>query len=268
MIRLSTSSQLTLLGLLPTLTIAQSNPYPILTSSFTWNQICGPTVACGPSAAGVYGTGYAAANNVTYADNQPIINGVGAGCGQCWHLQPQIDEFPINKLKIGTSVVVKINDQCTDPGYCDQTETSDVNTRYGKQVHFDLCNATGVTNQFFGQIAAGVVMGLAQRLPDCSALDDGPFGSDLGTLGGGVLDGEGGGAPKVSFILPSKLASEIVPPTAAPIVSDAFKIAGPASAVSSGGIPTSSAASGNGAGVLTNEYVVDEGNEDDACEEL
>ena len=143
-----------------------------------------------------------------------------------------------------------------------------MNTRYGKQAHFDLCNATGVTNQFFGQIAAGVVMGLAQRLPDCSALDDGPFGSDLGTLGGGVLDGEGGGAPKVSFILPSKLASEVVPPTAAPIVSDAFKIAGPASAVSSGGIPTSSAASGNGAGVLTNEYVVDESNEDDACEEL
>lgn len=149
-----------------------------------------------------------------------------------------------------------------------------MNTRYGKQVHFDLCNATGVTNQFFGQVAAGVVMGLAQRLPDCSALDDGLFGSDLGTLGGGVLDGEGGGAPEVSLILPSGLASEVVPPTAAPIVSDAFRIAGPASAgstgvvASSGSVPTSSAASGNGAGVPTYEYVVDGSNEDDSCEEL
>ncbi len=125
-------------------------------------------------------------------------------------------------------------------------------------------------------------MGLAQRLPDCSALDDGPFGSNLGTLGGGVLDGEGGGAPKETFILAPGLASEVVPPTAAPIVSDAFQIARPASVVSStvvassgssamgsgGSVPTGSAASGNGAGVPTNEYVVDESNEDDYCEEL
>ena len=150
-----------------------------------------------------------------------------------------------------------------------------MNTRYGKQVHFDLCNATGVTNQFFGEVRVGVVMGLAQRLPDCSALDDGPFGSDLGTLGGGVLGGEGGGAPEESFILPSGLASEVVQPTAAAIASDAivsnayvFKIAGPASGVSSASTPTTSAASGNGAGVPTQEYVVDESNEDDSCEEL
>ena len=167
-------------------------------------------------------------------------------------------------------MVVKINDQCTDPGYCDQTETRDVNTRYGKQVHFDLCNATGVTKQFFGSVEVGVVMGLAQRLPDCSALDNGPFGSELGTLGGGVLDGEG---PEVSFILPSGLASEVVSPTGAPIVSDAFEIARPASVVSSGvvassaGVPTSSAASGTGAGVPTYEFVVDGSNDDDSCEE-
>jgi len=64
-----------------------------------------------------------------------------------------------------------------------------------------------------------------------------------------------------------------VPPTAAPIVSDAFKIAGPKSVVSSGvvassgSVPTSSAVSGNGAGVPTHEYVFDESNEDDSCEE-
>lgn len=66
--------------------LAQSQ-YPVLTSSFTWNQNCGPTVACGPSAAGGYGTGYAAANNVTYAAGKPIIGGVGAGCGQ-WYPIP------------------------------------------------------------------------------------------------------------------------------------------------------------------------------------
>ncbi|KAK4694691.1 hypothetical protein P7C71_g2935, partial [Lecanoromycetidae sp. Uapishka_2] len=170
--------------------------YPVLTSSFTWNENCGPTVACGPSAAGVYGTGYAAANNVTYAAGKPIVGGVGAGCGQCWHLQPISDEYTSNGLKLGTPVVVKINDQCTDPGYCDQEEgsnTADVNTKYGKDVHFDLCNATGVTNQFFGQIGAGVAIGYAQQLPDCSALDDGPFGSELGTLNGGASNA--GGVP-------------------------------------------------------------------------
>ena len=114
-------------------------------------------------------------------------------------------------------------------------------------------------------------MGLAQRLPDCSALDDGPFGSQLGTLGGGVLDGEGGGAPEESFILPSGLKIENGSPTA---VTDAFQIATPASVVSSGSvassgsIPTSSAASGSGAGVPTHEYLVDESGEDDYCEEL
>lgn len=107
-------------------------------------------------------------------------------------------------------------------------------------------------------------MGLAQRLPDCSALDDGPFGSHLGTLGGGVLGGEGGGAPKESFIFPSGLEVEVGSPTGAPM----FQLARPASVVSSGSFPTSSAASGNGAGVPTNEYVVDESNEDDYCEEL
>ena len=97
-----------------------------------------------------------------------------------------------------------------------------------------------------------------------------------------MLDGEGGGAPKDTFILAPGLASKVVPPTAVPIVSDAFQLARPASVVGSsvaassgsgamasgGSIPTSSAASGNGAGVPTNEYVVDESNEDDNCEEL
>lgn len=105
-----------------------------------------------------------------------------------WHLQPISDVYTSNGLKLGTSVVVKINDQCTDAGYCDQEEgsnTANVNTKYGKEVHFDLCNATGVTNQFFGQIGAGVAIGYAQQLPDCSALDKGPFGSKLGALKGG-----------------------------------------------------------------------------------
>ncbi|MCJ1456640.1 ADAM metallopeptidase with thrombospondin type 1, motif [Mycoblastus sanguinarius] len=174
-----------ILALVAKLTTAQSNPNPILTSSFTWNGYCGPSVACGPSFAGIAGQGAAAANNVTYAAGQEIVGGKGAGCGQCWHLQPQTDAFPDNNgLSLGTPVVIKITDQCTDAGYCDQTDTRPLNTGYGKQVHFDLCNVTGVTEQFFGAIGPGVILGLAQMLPDCSALDDGPFGSNLGTLGG------------------------------------------------------------------------------------
>ncbi|KAL2056963.1 hypothetical protein ABVK25_002702 [Lepraria finkii] len=245
---------------LPTLTTAS---YPVLTSSFTWNQNCGPSVACGPSAAGTYGTGYAAANNVTYASGAPIINGVGAGCGQCWHLQPLVDQFSSDGLRFGTPVVVKINDQCTDAGYCDQEEGSNnanVNTRYGKQVHFDLCNATGVTNQFFGQIAAGVVMGLAQRLDDCSALDDGPFGSKLGTLGASgvkvVLDASG--TPNVggAFQIATSAASSSATTSSGPVTGTV--------PLSSGSVVPASGADS------TKEDVVDEDDDDDDdyCEEL
>lgn len=109
--------------------------------------------------------------------------------------------------------MVKINDQCTDAGYCDQEEgsnTANVNTLYKKDVHFDLCNATGVTHQFFGQIGAGVAIGYAQQLPDCSALDDGPFGSQLGTLDGGAANA--GGVP-TSGALPG-IALGALPSTA------------------------------------------------------
>lgn len=169
------------------LTTAQING-PVYTSSFTWNANCGPTVACGPAAAGSHGTGYAAANNVTFAAGQPIDGGKGAGCGQCWHLTPQANVYQGNGKLLGTSVVVKINDQCTDPKYCDQEEFGNklnLNTGYDKQVHFDLCNASGVTDQFFGQIGIGVATGLAQQV-DCSELDNGAYGSGLGDIGSNV----------------------------------------------------------------------------------
>ena len=180
-----------------TTTLAQSNP--ILTASFTWNPHCGPTVACGPSAAGFHGTGFAASNNLTYAgctnnggsvdcSGASIVSGVGKGCGQCWHIMPTGDSFPTNGHSAGTSVVVKINDQCTDPGYCDQTEAHPVNTGYGKDIHIDLCADSGVATQFFGALGPGVVTGLAQ-LTDCSALNDGPYGSGLGNLDGSSSSG-------------------------------------------------------------------------------
>ncbi len=53
------------------------------------------------------------------------------------------------------------------------------------QVHFDLCNSSGVTDQFFGQIGIGVATGLAQQV-DCSQLDSGPYGSGLGDIGSNV----------------------------------------------------------------------------------
>lgn len=177
-------------------------------------------------------------------------------------------------------MVVKINDQCTDAGYCDQEEGSNnanVNTRYGKQVHFDLCNATGVTNQFFGQIAAGVVMGLAQRLDDCSALDDGPFGSKLGTLGGG--------AESLSLMGQASGVKVVLDASGTPNVGGAFQIA--TSAVSSSATTSNSATTSSGpvTGIVplssgsvvpasgadsTKEDVVDEDDDDDDdyCEEL
>ena len=160
---------------------------PVYSSSFTWNQICGTTVACGPQAGAppdTKGIGYAAANNEIYSAGLPITGGVGQGCGECWHLTPQEDAYQSNGKKLGTSVVVKINDQCTDKGYCDQVEgsnSSPLNTGYQKLVHFDLCNASGVTNQFFGQIGIGVATGLAEQV-DCSELTNGPYGSGLGNI--------------------------------------------------------------------------------------
>ena len=157
---------------------------PVMTSSFTWNAKCGPTVASGPSAAGFHGTGFAAANNVTYAAGQPIKNGVGAGCGQCWHLMPEQNAYSAPGKSLGTNVVVKINDQCTDPKYCDQEEfgnNTPFNTGYHKQVHFDLCDQSGVTKQFFGEIEAGVALGLAQQV-ECHMLNYGTFGSKMGKI--------------------------------------------------------------------------------------
>ena len=97
---------------------------------------------------------------------------------------PQDDAYPSNGQSLGTPVVVKINDQCTDPKYCDQEEygnNTPLNTGYGKQVHFDLCDQSGVTKQFFGQISAGVALGLAQQV-ECNVLNYGTFGSKMGKL--------------------------------------------------------------------------------------
>ncbi|KAL2046842.1 hypothetical protein N7G274_000860 [Stereocaulon virgatum] len=265
-----------ILFFLPTL-IAAINP--ILSSSFTWNQNCGPTVACGPLAAGIRGIGYAAANNATYASNQPVINGVGAGCGQCWHLQPLHDQFPSNGLRLGTPVVVKVNDQCTDAGYCDQEEganSANVNTRYGKQVHFDLCNATGVTDQFFGEVGAGVVMGLARRLDDCSQLKNGPFGSRIGTLGVGreglSLTGQASGiqvVPGASGTGSVGGAFQVATAAASSSVIASSSAVNGIIPVSSGRIaPGNGSLAGNADVASTNEYAVDGDSDDDYCGEL
>ena len=160
----------------------QQNSNPIVTASFTWNGYCGSTVACGPSAAGVQGIGAAAINTQAYENGQPIVNGVGNACGQCWHLQPLSDVYPNpNNLAVGTPIVVKINDQCPDGGYCQQSPQAPLND-LGAPYHFDLCAATGTAQAFFGQIPEGVLMGVARFDPDCSGLTDGQFGASQGTL--------------------------------------------------------------------------------------
>ena len=160
-----------------------STPYMsgIQNASFTWNDNCGSTVACGPSAAGVQGIGGAALNTQAYMAGQPIVNGVGLGCGQCWHLQPLTDVYPSNGKNVGTPVVVKINDQCPDAGYCQQSDQAPLN-QYNMPLHFDLCAATGVAQAFFGEIPPGVLLGVAQYDPTCAGLEDGKFGATQGTL--------------------------------------------------------------------------------------
>ena len=161
------------------------NPNPVLTASFTWNDKCGRKVACGPSSAGVKGIGTTAANNLTFASGQSLVNGHGAGCGQCWHLQPQKNPFPTNGKGFGTPVIARINDQCTDGGYCDQTESRPLNKGYGRQVHFDLCGETGTAAQFFGEGGRGVLVGIAQLELDCQRLTHhGPQGSEAGPVRG------------------------------------------------------------------------------------
>jgi len=161
-----------------------STPYMsgVHNASFTWNDNCGSTVACGPSAAGVNGIGAAALNTQGYMAGQPTVNGVGAGCGQCWRLQPLTDVYPSNGKNVGTPIVVRINDQCPDAGYCQQSDQAPLN-EYQMPLHFDLCAATGVAQAFFGEIPQGVLLGLAQYDPTCGGLQDGKFGATQGTLG-------------------------------------------------------------------------------------
>ena len=153
----------------------------IQNASFTWNDNCGSTVACGPSAAGVQGIGAAALNTQAYMAGKSILNGVGAGCGQCWHLQPLTDVYPSNGKNVGTPIVVKINDQCPDAGYCQQSDQAPLN-QCNKPLHFDLCAATGAAQAFFGEIPPGVLLGVAKYDPTCAGLEDGHFGASQGTL--------------------------------------------------------------------------------------
>ncbi|KAL8735993.1 MAG: hypothetical protein Q9166_000555 [cf. Caloplaca sp. 2 TL-2023] len=165
---------------------------PIYKASFTWNNNCGPTVACGPAAAGVQGVGGAAINSLAFQNPNGAINGdgniprkegVGAACGTCWHLAPQTNWYEAPGKSLGKPVVVKINDECPDSKYCDQSLEHPTNTGgYDAPVHFDLCAATGAAQQFFGEVGPGVIMGLAQYDPDCAGLNDGQLGSTLGGL--------------------------------------------------------------------------------------
>ena len=111
-----------------------------------------------------------------------MTNGIGVACGQCWLVQPLSDVYPNpNNLAIGHPIVVKINDRCADGGVCDQCPERP-NNQYGQRMHFDLCSVTGGAQAFFGQIPPGVLLGVAQWLPDCAGWDDGQFGASQGSL--------------------------------------------------------------------------------------
>ncbi|KAI4231177.1 MAG: hypothetical protein L6R40_007822 [Gallowayella cf. fulva] len=176
---------------------------PILRASFTSNPTCGQTISCNAGKynthTGVKGIGATAVNGMLFGGAPGVydgssgyknVNGVGGACGSCWTLTPGYNYHESNGKSLGHTVVVRINDACTDKGYCDQSPAHPLNTgpldkmqpsgKYDGQVHFDLCQATGVSAAFFGAtnggLNAGVAIGAAQYNPDCTGLEDGNFG--------------------------------------------------------------------------------------------
>ncbi|KAL8835240.1 MAG: hypothetical protein Q9170_003402 [Blastenia crenularia] len=177
--------------------------YPVLRASFTSNPTCGASISCNAGKysnyTGIGGIGAAAVNSMLFGGPPGVhdgsggysnTNGVGPSCGTCWTLTPGYDYYESNGMSLGQTVVVKINDACADPGYCDQCAERPLNTgplfnvqpsgMFNAHVHFDLCEATGVAQAFFGQIGAGVAIGAAQYNPGCSGLTDGQFGASTG----------------------------------------------------------------------------------------
>ncbi|KAL8787447.1 MAG: hypothetical protein Q9213_002224 [Squamulea squamosa] len=174
--------------------------HPVLRASFTSNLNCGQSISCNAGTSnnhtGVQGIGAAAVNGMLFGGPPGVydgsggysnVNGVGGACGSCWTLTPGYNYYESNGVPLGQTVVVKINDACTDPGYCDQSPKHPLNTgpldgmqpsgKFNAQAHFDLCQATGVAAAFFGvKDGSGVAIGAAQYNPDCTGLDDGRFG--------------------------------------------------------------------------------------------
>ncbi|KAL9615593.1 MAG: hypothetical protein Q9204_008749, partial [Flavoplaca sp. TL-2023a] len=114
---------------------------PILRASFTSNKLCGQTISCNAGKnndhTGVKGVGATAVNKMLFGGPPGVydgsgghsnINGLGGGCGSCWTLTPGFNYYEDNGIPLGKTVVVRINDECTDPGYCDQTPDSPLNT--------------------------------------------------------------------------------------------------------------------------------------------
>ena len=215
-----------------TLKASSGGPNPILRASFTANAKCGTSISCnagkGNTFSGVNGIGATAVNHILFGGPPGVwdgskgytnVDGKGASCGSCWTLTPGFNYHEGNGKKLGQTVVVMINDACTDPGYCDQEAGADPrNTgpldgmgpsgKYNAQVHFDLCQATGVAQAFFGEVESGVAIGAAQFNPGCIGLEDMEFGlTKVKKLvmpfasgeGGGVVGGNGAGGAKGVF---------------------------------------------------------------------
>ncbi|KAL8995320.1 MAG: hypothetical protein Q9169_004924 [Polycauliona sp. 2 TL-2023] len=173
--------------------------HPIIRASFTSNPNCGQSVSCNAGKnddhTGIKGIGATAVNKMLFGGPPGVfdgsggfqnVNGLGGACGSCWTLSPGFNYYESNGIPLGETVVVRINDECTDPGYCDQTPDHPLNTgpldgiqssgKFEAPVHFDLCEATDVAKAFFGELKTGVAMGAAQYNPDCIGLEDGDFG--------------------------------------------------------------------------------------------
>ncbi|KAK0444210.1 endoglucanase V-like protein [Desarmillaria tabescens] len=150
------------------------------TASFTHYSGCS-SPACGKTA-----TGYTAAmNQLAFGASSGL--GAGDACGRCFAITGSADPYSTSYTGPFYSIVVKVTDLCPVSGnevWCGQTQSSLTND-YGMPFHFDICEDTGGSAEFFPS-GHGALTGTFEEV-DCSEWT-GSDGSEL--WNGACLDGE------------------------------------------------------------------------------
>ncbi|KAI9844003.1 MAG: hypothetical protein M1837_005938 [Sclerophora amabilis] len=129
------------------------------TASFTHYDDCGTaSMACG-----FWANGYAVAVSENLFGVGPGA-GAGPACNTCYRITGHTDGLGKLLPGGGKSIVVKVDNLCPGKGNpkCSQTSLQDQN-ELGKQVNFDLCNASGASKAFFPE-GQGLVLGVVEKV--------------------------------------------------------------------------------------------------------